>query len=347
MEEMPVIYYIGQACAIVAWLMLLISYHAKRENRVIFFQILSSMLYIANYFCIGAETGLWISVFELVKSIGYYKTDKDKYIFYFTLPIYAVIVYFTGFNWITMLAVMGSLIDGYVMLKSKKTMVVGGMISYAMWTVYDLLFLDFAGAVSDLFVVISNLSILVKGYNKYLHRSNIYTVKSLRITMSTVQAIDKLDKKALDAQYRWDKDKIIELTKNHKYSYILIKDDNRVIGYVNFLNLREEIYDKLVKSYDLYDDFVKDDLVEFTKNRKAYLNLNAIVLNDDYFNHDTVHKIESAIKRYVRSMRKNRYYIQEISCFAVSPIEIKVLEDLEFEKVRDITGECFLYRKVV
>ncbi len=347
MEEMPVIYYIGQACAIVAWLMLLISYHAKRENKVIFFQILSSILYIANYFCIGAETGLWISVFELAKSIGYYKTDKDKYIFYFTLPIYAVIVYFTGFNWITMLAVMGSLIDGYVMLKSKKTMVVGGMISYAMWTVYDLLFLDFAGAVSDLFVVISNLSILVKGYNKYLHRSNIYTVKSLRITMSTVQAIDKLDKKALDAQYRWDKDKIIELTKNHKYSYILIKDDNRVIGYVNFLNLREEIYDKLVKSYDLYDDFVKDDLVEFTKNRKAYLNLNAIVLNDDYFNHDTVHKIESAIKRYVRSMRKNRYYIQEISCFAVSPIEIKVLEDLEFEKVRDITGECFLYRKVL
>ena len=165
--------------------------------------------------------------------------------------------------------------------------------------------------------------------------------------MSTVQAVDKLDKKALDGQYRWDFERIKELTKDHKFSYILVKDENRVVGYVNFLNLKEEVYNKMVESYDLYDDFAKDDLIEFTKNRKAYLNLNAIVLNDDYFNHDTVHKIEGAIKRYVRSMRKNRYYIQELCCFAVSPIEIKVLEDLEFEKVRDITNECFLYRKVV
>ncbi len=347
MEEMPIIYYIGQVCAIAAWIMLLASYHSKRENKVIFLQIMSSILYIANYFCIGADTGLWISVFELIKSIGYYKTDKDKYIFYFTIPIYAVIVYFTGFTPVTMLAVMGSLIDGYVLLKSKKTMVVGGILSYALWTVYDLVFLDFAGAVSDLFVVISNTSILVRGYNKYLHRSNIYTVKSIRISMGTVHEIDKLDKKALDGQYRWDEATIKDLTKDHKYSYILVKDENKVVGYVNFLNLKEEIYNKMVESYDLYDDFTKENTVEFTKNRKAYLNLNAIVLNDDYFNHDTVHKIESAIKRYVRSMRKNRYYIQELCCFAVSPIEIKVLEDLEFEKVRDITNECFLYRKIV
>lgn len=344
---MSPIYYIGQVCAVIAWILLIISYHAKRENKVIFFQILSSILYIANYYCVGATTGLWISVFELIKSIGYYKTDKDKYIFYFSLPIYVVIVYFTGFDAVTMLAVLGSIIDGFVMLKSKRTMVVGGIISYALWTIYDLVFFDFAGAVSDAFVVISNSSILIRGYNKYLHRSNIYTVKSLRITIGTVHTIDKLDKKALDMQYQWDEEKIKELTKDHKYSYILIKDDNRVIGYVNFLNLKEEVYDKMVKSYDLYDDFVKEDLVEFTKNRKAFLNLNAIVLNDDYYNHDTIHKIESAIKRYIRTMKKNRYFIHELSCFAVSPIEIIVLEDLGFERVRDITNECFLYRKVV
>ena len=127
----------------------------------------------------------------------------------------------------------------------------------------------------------------------------------------------------------------------------MVKDDNRVIGYVNFLNLKEEVYNKMVESFDLYDDFASDDVLEFTKNRKAFLNLNAIVLNDDYYNHDTIHKIESAIKRYARSMKKNRYFIQEMSCFAVSPLEIKVLEDLEFEKVREITGECFLYRKLI
>ena len=327
--------------------MLLVSYHAKRENRVIFFQIISSVLYIANCFCIGAETGFWISIFELIKSIDYYKTDKDKYIFYYTLPIYAIIVYFTGFTPITMLAVMGSLIDGYVLLKSKKIMVIGGIISYAMWLIYDLLFLDFAGAISDLFIVVSNISILIKGYNKYLHRSNIYTVKTPRISMNTVRTIAKLDKKALDATYRWDEEKIKELTKDHKYSYILVKDENKIIGYVIFLNLKEDIYKKMVNSHTLYDNFKKEDLIEFTKNRKAYPNLNAIVLNDDYFNSDTIHKIENAIKRYIRSMKKNRFHIQELCCFAVNPIEVKVLEDSEFEKVRDITNECLLYRKKI
>lgn len=85
---MSIIYYIGQICAIIAWVLLLISYHAKRENKVILYQILSSILYIVNYFCIGALTGFWISLFELIKSIGYYKTDKDKYIFLYSLPIY-------------------------------------------------------------------------------------------------------------------------------------------------------------------------------------------------------------------------------------------------------------------
>ena len=327
--------------------MLLVSYHAKRENKVIFLQIISSVLYIANYFCVGAMTGFWISIFELIKSIGYYKTDKDKYIFYFTLPIYIIIICFTGFDVVTMLAIFGSLIDGYVMLKSKRAMVVGGIVSYALWVIYDLVFFDFAGAVSDAFVVISNISILIRGYNKYLHRSNIYTVKSIRISMSTVHAIDKLDKKVLDGEYRWDEETIKNLTKNHKYSYILVKDENKVIGYVNFLNLEKNIYEKMLNSYDLYDDFSKEDIVEFTKNRKAYLNLNAIVLNDDYLNSDTIHKIENAIKRYIRTMRKNRFYIQELCCFAVSHLETKVLEDLGFEKVRDITNECFLYRKII
>ncbi|MBR2659027.1 YgjV family protein [Candidatus Saccharibacteria bacterium] len=344
---MPPIYYVGQVCAVAAWIMLLISYHAKRENKVIFLQIISSVLYIVNYYCVGAVAGLWISVFELVKSIGYYKTDKDRYIFYYTLPIYLVILCFTGFDVVSLLAVFGSVIDGYVMLKSKRTMVVGGIISYALWVVYDLCFFDFANAVSDMFIVVSNVSILVRGYNKYLHRSNIYTVKSLRISMSTVHEIDKLDRKALDGEYRWDEETIKELTKDHKYSYILVKDENKVIGYVNFLNLKEDVYEKMLNSYDLYDDFAKEDIAEFTKNRKAYLNLNAIVLNDDYFNSDTIYKIENAIKRYIRTMRKNRYYIQELCCFAVSPLEFRVLEDLKFEKVRDITNECCIYRKII
>ena len=344
---MSIIYYIGQGCAILAWILLLISYHAKRENRVIFYQIMSSILYILNYFCIGALTGFWISIFELIKSIGYYKTDKDKYIFLYTLPVYLIIAIFTGFNIITLFAILGSLIDGFVLLKSKKTMVVGGMISYTLWIVYDLYFLDYAGALSDLFVVISNLTILIKGLSTYIRKSDIYTVKSLKISNNTIKLIEKLDKRNLDKEYRWDEQTIKELTQNHEYSYILIKDKNKIIGYVNFLNLKEDIYNKMINSDTIYDTFNKEDIIDFTKNRKLYINLNAIILNDEYINSDTLYKIEESIKRYIKKLTKERYYINKICCFSVNHLEVKVLEELEFNKIKDITNECFLYEKEI
>lgn len=344
---MNFIYYIGQLCAIIAWILLLISYHAKRENKVILYQIMSSILYIANYFCIGALTGFWISLFELVKSIGYYKTDKDKYIFLYSLPLYLVIIFFTGFNILTLLAVLGSLIDGFVLLRNKKSMVLGGIISYSLWTIYDLFFLDFVGAISDIFIVISNTSIMIKGYTKYLRRSNIYTVKSLKVSKNTIHTISKLDNQLLDKEYRWDEDKIKELTKDYKYSYILVKDENKVIGYINFLNLREDVYNLMIESNSLYDDFNKEDIIKLTKNRKLYFNLNSIVLSNEYNNSDTIKKIENAITRMVKKLKKDRYYIQEICCFAVSFLEKQVLEDLGFDKVKDISNECFLYMKKV
>ena len=340
---MSIIYYIGQLCAIIAWILLLISYHAKRENKVILYQIMSSILYIVNYFCIGALTGLWISLFELIKSIGYYKTDKDKYIFLYSMPIYLIIIYFTGFNILTIFAVLGSLVDGYVLLKDKKTMVIGGIISYSLWTVYDLFFLDFAGAISDIFVVISNITIIIKGYTIYLRHSSIYTVKSLRVSANTIHTISKLDNKLLDKEYRWSEEKIKGLTKDYKYSYILVKDENKIIGYINILNIKENIYQQMIQSDTLYDNFNKEDILDYIKNRKLYLNLNAIVLSDEYHNSITIKKIENAITRMIKKMKKDRYYIQEICCFAVNYLEEQVLEDLGFEKIKDITNECFLY----
>ena len=340
---MSIIYYIGQLCAIIAWILLLISYHAKRENKVILYQIMSSILYIVNYFCIGALTGLWISLFELIKSIGYYKTDKDKYIFLYSMPIYLIIIYFTGFNILTIFAVLGSLVDGYVLLKDKKTMVIGGIISYSLWTVYDLFFLDFAGAISDIFVVISNITIIIKGYTIYLRHSSIYTVKSLRVSANTIHTISKLDNKLLDKEYRWSEEKIKELTKDYKYSYILVKDENKIIGYINILNIKENIYQQMIQSDTLYDNFNKEDILDYIKNRKLYLNLNAIVLSDEYHNSITIKKIENAITRMIKKMKKDRYYIQEICCFAVNYLEEQILEDLGFEKIKDITNECFLY----
>ena len=341
------IYLFGQTCGVIAWVFFLLSYHAKRENKIILFQLISSILYSVNYFCVGAMTGLAISIFELIKSIGYYKTDKDYYIFFYSLPVYIFIILFSGFHAVVFLAVLGSLIDGYTTLKSKKVIVYGGIISNTLWIIHDAYFMDFAGAFTDLFLVLSNLSIITNGYVKYIRRADVYTVSGSYISKKTINTIDKLDNDILDKEYRWGKEKIEHLTKNEKYSYIFIKDKNKVVGYVNFLNLDKDIYDKMVNSDEFYDSFENKDIISYTKNKKLYLNLNAIVLRDEYDNSDTLDKICRAINKYINSKRKERYYINEICTFAVNDLEVRILESLGFEKIKNITNECFLYRKVI
>lgn len=344
---MPYTYYIGQGCAFIAWIMVFVSYHFKRESSVILFHIIAALLYMINYWCLGALLGVFIMIIELIKSILYYKTDKDKYIFFYTLPIYLILIIIFGLNLVTLVATFGSIIDGYALLKDKKTMVFGGIIAHSLWIIYDLFFMDYAGVFTDSFVILSNLYITFKGYTKFLRRDNVYTVKPLYISKATIRQIGKLDQIFLDKQYRWSLRKINDLTKNKKYSYILIKDGNNIIGYVNFLNLEEDTYKKLLKSNVFHDVFTKNEVHDFKRNMKLYLNLNAIVLSDEYDNSDTINKIERAIKGYIKSMKKNGYDIQEICCYAVTHLEFKVLEEIDFKKVKNITNECFLYRKVL
>lgn len=103
----------------------------------------------------------------------------------------------------------------------------------------------------------------------------------------------------------------------------------------------------MIESNTIYDNFNKEDILNYTKNRKIYLNLNAIVLNNEYNNSITIKKIENSINRMIKKMKKDRYYIQEICCFAVNYLETQILEDLGFKKIKDITNECYLYLKKV
>lgn len=150
---------IAQIIGAIAWIFFLLSYYSKNLNKIIFMQIISSVLYCANYGLLGAWGGLLISGFELLKEIGYYKTDKDKYIFYFTIPIYILIAFISEKSILILIPIIASLLDGYGALKSKKLMVITGVISNTLWIIYDLYYLDYIVVLTDLMLVISNLSI--------------------------------------------------------------------------------------------------------------------------------------------------------------------------------------------
>ena len=65
-----------QLLGLLAWLVLLLSYYRKDTNRILIFQIIATILYCAHYFLLGAFSGLFICVVDVVCDFFYYKLIK-------------------------------------------------------------------------------------------------------------------------------------------------------------------------------------------------------------------------------------------------------------------------------
>ena len=128
-------------------------------------------MYCLHYGLLGAWSGLFICACETIFDLGYYKTDTDKYIYMASIPI-RIIGGLIGFSSIVdVLPITASLTDGYTLTKKKKVVVIGAVISYTMWVIYDIFVMSYSGAITDGMIVLSNLSILLFGYN-ILDRKN-------------------------------------------------------------------------------------------------------------------------------------------------------------------------------
>jgi len=153
-----------QLIGIIAWIMLVLSYHRKDTNRILVFQIIGTFLYCVHYFLLGAYSGLFICAFEVIFDFLYYKTDKYIYIISIPVRIIGGVLSFKIF--MDLLPIIASLIDGYSLTKKKKIVVIGAIISYTLWVIYDICVMSYSGALTDGLIVLSNISILL--FNKDL-----------------------------------------------------------------------------------------------------------------------------------------------------------------------------------
>ena len=342
---MDLFFILSQLTALIAWIFFAYSYHAKRENRIIYLQLVSSVFYCASYLLGGATTGFLISLFEAAKEYGYYKTDKDKYIFLFTIPVYILIFMLSEPGFYTIIPIAASLIDGYGMLRNNKVMVLCGVTSNFMWIFYDLYYLEYVTALGDALLVISNLTIIAVWGIKYFFLKDVKIVTKAQMTDKMIEEIKKLDEENYDAEYRWPFEQLKELYMKEKDSYILIKDKNRIIGYVNILNMNSDLYHTILDSTEMLDDYKEDNIECYNRKRNLYLNMNSIVLKREYNNKKMISKLENSIYKYLNKKIKEGYKINSVFIYTVNELESQVVTDLDFKKVKDINNECFLYVK--
>lgn len=153
-----------QLIGVTAWAFLLTSYHRDTPNKILIFHLVSLSLYCLHYYLLGATSGLITCIFEIIINYAYYKTDKDKYIFISSIPIY-IIVCIAGVRSLTdFLPIIASLIDSYTLTRNKKIIVIGATIAHILWVIYDIKVMSCSGIITDSLIAISNINILISEY---------------------------------------------------------------------------------------------------------------------------------------------------------------------------------------
>ena len=173
-------FWIVQGIGIVAWLVLLIGYYREDTDKILVFQIIAVSLYCIHYYLLGAYSGVFICLLELIRDYLYYKTDLDNYIFYGSIPLCILNGFVTFNGWFDLLPTFSSLLDGYTLTKKKDIVVIGAVITYTAWVIYDIFVMSYSCAVTDGLIVISNLSILLFDFNPFNYKKKGRKAISLR-----------------------------------------------------------------------------------------------------------------------------------------------------------------------
>ena len=158
---MDLYFYFIQLIGFVDWILLALSYYRKDTNHILVFQIISTILFCLHYFLLGAYSGLLICIYEVIRDYSYYKTDADNYIFIGNMLVYGISAYLTFTTLLDLFPYIASLMDGYFLTKKRIIVIIGAIITYTLWLIYDLYAKSYSGAITDGIIILSNLYILI------------------------------------------------------------------------------------------------------------------------------------------------------------------------------------------
>lgn len=335
---------IAQITSLISWGLLIYSYYKDDINKLLFIQIIASFFDCLSYLFLGASSGLVVSIMELLKGLGYYKTDKDTLIFLLTLPIYIIMAFLTYDTIFSLLPIIASIIDGFSLTKNKKIATIGCIISNALWVVYDFYVLAYASVFADSVLIISNISILLLGYSRLLKSNKLRILQGRSLTKNLYNVIYELDKKNYGLEYTWpfDYEKNIEL--KNKNSILLIKSQNEIVGYLNYLIINEEEYLRIINSEEMIKEYNINNIIQLHKSKNNYLVIDSINVKSKFHNTVTIKLITKKIKQLVLKNYRNNYKISSIISVALNQFEKDVLEKAGFSLIKEYSKKESLYK---
>lgn len=340
-----VIFILAQIFAFLGWIFLLYSYYKDDIQKLLRIQILAAIFDTLSYVLLGGQSGALICGFELIKTVLYYKTDKDKFIFLATLPIYGLIAFssFQEEGLIALLPVIGSVIDGYVLTRNKTIATVGSIVASILWIIYDIAILAYSAALTDSILVFSNLFVLFLGYSRILHIDKLHVIRCRYLSRRICANIIALDREAYSEEYLWSVDHQRDIFKVNTDSIMLIREKKKTVGYINYIAITADKYQQMKRAKVYSNDLNTADVILLRKRRKNYLLIESINVEKSYESKKMIDFIKRRLRIYINNKQKQGFRIHGVLCVGVSDFEKDFLKNTDFIHIKDYRDGEKLY----
>lgn len=324
---------LAQIFGFLAWLCLLISYYRKNTNKILFLHIFSIVFYLLNYLFLGAWSGLFIIVLELIRDSLYYKTDKDDLIFLLTLPIYIILLLFAWGDYIEIIPIVASLFEGFTLTKKKGIIVPGAIIVYSMWIVYDLNVASYSGVLTDILIVFSNIGILINMIKGFKETKKFKISSRFSLGLNSLNKMIELKKDIYAKDILLSNSYEEKLYNKNKNNFMFIKNKNELKGYITTINISKETKNKVLSINELKDNY---ENIILDSNKGKIVIIDSIVLKEKYQNKTTEHLIIKTIFRLTK-LYKN------ILIIASTEFEKDIANSLSFNIEKKLNDNSIIY----
>ena len=168
--------------------------------------------------------------------------------------------------------------------------------------------------------------------------------------MNIIKDIDKyideiitLDDKFYDQEYLWSNDYQRKVYERNKESFIAVIDNDKLIGYLNYLNIREDKYNEIKSSNIIIDEFALDDIIPFTNNNNIVIN--SVVIDRNYQNTDVIKYITDGLLDKLKELENNGYRIKSLDLTAISEDGAKFAKNLGLDLYKELEDGNKLFIK--
>ena len=141
-----------------------------------------------------------------------------------------------------------------------------------------------------------------------------------------------LDSIAYSKDMQGTYDSISNRFKKNKDSYILAYDKKKLVGYICFFPISDELYSEMLISDSIKDDdILPDDIVSYKKGKKHNIFIISIVIDPNYRDKEAIKLITNEFIKFIKEKNENDYIIDKVLGTTVSDDGFKFVTRLNFK----------------